>query len=66
MLFAKDPVTSRKITLSPPPIMNSFIKERSGELMFPPRFGEHNDAIYGQKLGYDGGTLEDLKNRGII
>jgi len=66
LLFAKDPVTSRKITLSPPPIMNSFIKERSGELMFPPRFGEHNDTIYGQKLGYDGGTLEDLKNRGII
>jgi len=66
LLFAKDPVTSRKITLSPPPIMNSFIKERSGELMFPPRFGEHNDAIYGQKLGYDGGALEDLKNRGII
>ncbi len=66
LIFAKDPITSRKITLSPPPIMNSFIKKRSGELTFPPRFGEHNDAIYGQKLGYDGGTLEDLKNRGII
>ena len=46
--------------------MNSYIEERDGELTFPPRFGEHNDAIYGKKLGYDGGALEDLKNRGII
>jgi formyl-CoA transferase len=66
LLFAKDPITSRKITLTPPPIMNSFIEERGGELMFPPRFGEHNHAIYGQKLGYDTVMLEDLKNRGII
>ena len=66
LLFSEDPITSRKITLSPPPIMNSFIEERDAELTFPPRFGEHNDAIYGKKLGYDGGALEDLKNRGII
>ena len=66
LLFSEDPITSRKITLSPPPIMNSFIEEQDGELTFPPRFGEHNDAIYGKKLGYDGGALEDLKNRGII
>ncbi len=66
LIFAKDPITSRKITLSPPPIMNSFIKESKGELTFPPRFGEHNDAIYGQKLGYDHAAREDLKNRGII
>ena len=66
LIFAKDPITSRRITLSPPPIMNSFIKERGGELTFPPRFGEHNDAIYGQKLGYDVAAREDLKSRGII
>jgi formyl-CoA transferase len=66
LLFAKDPITSRKITLAPPPIMNSFIKGRGGELTFPPRFGEHNNEIYGRKLGYDDEALEDMKSRGII
>jgi len=66
LLFAKDPVTSRRITLSPPPIMNSFIEESEGELTFPPRFGEHNDEIYGQKLGYGVTAREDLQSRGII
>jgi len=66
LLFAKDPVTSRRITLSPPPIMNSFIEESKGELTFPPRFGEHNDEIYGQKLGYSVTAREDLQSRGII
>jgi crotonobetainyl-CoA:carnitine CoA-transferase CaiB-like acyl-CoA transferase len=66
LLFAKDPITSRKITLAPPPIMNSFINDRGGELTFPPRFGEHNNEIYGQKLGYDEETLGDMKSRGII
>jgi crotonobetainyl-CoA:carnitine CoA-transferase CaiB-like acyl-CoA transferase len=66
LLFAKDPITSRQITLSPPPIMTPFIKDRGGNLAFPPRFGEHNDEIYGKKLGYDVAALEDLKNRSII
>ena len=66
LLFAKDPITSRQITLSPPPIMTPFIKDRGGNLAFPPRFGEHNDEIYGKKLGYDVVALEDLKNRSII
>lgn len=66
LLFAKDPITSRQITLSPPPIMTPFVKDRGGYLAFPPRFGEHNDEIYGKKLGYDVTALEDLKNRSII
>lgn len=66
LLFAKDPITSRQITLSPPPIMTPFVKDRGGYLAFPPRFGEHNDEIYGKKLGYDVAALEDLKNRSII
>jgi crotonobetainyl-CoA:carnitine CoA-transferase CaiB-like acyl-CoA transferase len=65
-LSAKDPITSQKITLAPPPIMNSFIEDRGGELTFPPRFGEHNNELYGQKLGYDTDALEDLKKRGVI
>jgi len=66
LIFAKDPITSQRITLAPPPIMNSFIKNRGGELTFPPRFGEHNNEIYGRKLGYDDQALEDLKSKGII
>ena len=66
LLFAKDPITSRQITLSPPPIMTPFIQEQGGTLAFPPRFGEHNNEIYGKKLGYDVAALEDLKNRSII
>ncbi len=66
LLFAKDPITSQQITLSPPPIMTSFIKNSGGQLTFPPRFGEHNNEIYGQKLGYDPATLEALKSRGVI
>jgi len=66
LISAKDPVTSTQITLAPPPIMNSFIEERDGELTFPPRFGEHNSALYGQTLGYDTDALEDLKKRGVI
>jgi formyl-CoA transferase len=46
--------------------MTPFIKDKGGDLTFPPRFGEHNGEIYGKKLGYDVATLEDLKNRGII
>jgi hypothetical protein len=46
--------------------MNSFIEEKGGKLTFPPRFGEHNQELYGQKLGYDTDAMEDLKKRGII
>jgi len=66
LISAKDPITSKKITLAPPPIMNSFIEDKGGELTFPPRFGEHNHELYGQKLGYDTDALEDLKKRGVI
>ena len=66
LLFAKDPITSRRITLAPPPIMTPFLAGTSGELTFPPRFGEHNNEIYSQKLGTDAETLADMQSRGII
>ena len=66
LISAKDPVTSRRITLAPPPIMTPFLQKSGGVLSFPPRFGEHNQDIYGGKLGYDNQTLEDMKTRGII
>ncbi len=66
LIFAKDPITSQRITLAPPPIMTPFMEKSGGELSFPPRFGEHNNEIYRRKLGYDDEALEDMKNRGII
>ena len=66
LIFATDPISSQKITLAPPPIMTSFIENSDGELSFPPRFGEHNNDIYCQNLGYEFKEIEDFKNRGVI
>ncbi|MBW1801751.1 MAG: CoA transferase, partial [Deltaproteobacteria bacterium] len=51
LLYTKDPVTGKKITLAPPPNLTPFLKDQNRELPFPPRFGEHNREIFGQ-LGY--------------
>ena len=37
-----------------------------GELSFPPRLGEHNEAIYGGVLAYDSRRLGSLKERAVI
>jgi len=66
LLFAKDPVTSQKITLAPPPSVTSYLENSDGELSFPPRFGQHNTEIYAQDLGYGDEEIEDFKNRGVI
>ncbi len=58
LLYAKDAVTGAKITLAPPPNMTPFLEHVERRLSFPPRFGEQNREIYGQKLGY---SDEDLK-----
>ena len=36
------------------------------DLVPSPRLGQHNDEIYGDWLGVDADTLEDLKVRGVI
>jgi formyl-CoA transferase len=66
LLVATDPVTSTRITLAPPPNMTSFMEANQGQLSFPPRFGEHNHAIYGGQLGYDDQALENLKEKKVI
>ncbi|MBI3243222.1 MAG: CoA transferase [Chloroflexi bacterium] len=35
-------------------------------LRFPPRLGEHNEAIYGEALGFDSRKIASLKEHGII
>jgi len=65
LLTAKDPVTGTQIWMAPPPFMTSFLKESGRSMAFPPRFGEHNESIYGA-LGYSAGELKELKEKEVI
>jgi crotonobetainyl-CoA:carnitine CoA-transferase CaiB-like acyl-CoA transferase len=66
ILHAEDPVTGTRITLAPPPNMTPFLEAANRQLSFPPRFGEHNRQIYGEKLGYSDQELASFKEKGII
>jgi formyl-CoA transferase len=66
LLFSADPVSGKQITLAPPPNMTPFLELSDRRLSFPPRFGEQNAEIYGQKLGYSEDELSSLSERGII
>ena len=66
LLKAQDPVSGMQITLAPPPNMTAFLENSNRKLSFPPRFGEQNSDIYGQKLGYADADLARLKENGII
>jgi len=66
LLHAQDPVTGTRITLAPPPNMTPFLEAANRRLSFPPRFGEHNRQIYGEKLGYSEQALAELKAKGVI
>lgn len=66
LLHARDPVSGMLITLAPPPNMTPFLEASNRRLSFPPRFGEHNQEIYGGRLGYPDDELADFKEKGII
>ena len=66
LLFSRDAETGTEITLPPPPNMTPFLEQLDRKLPFPPRFGEHNQEIYGQSLGYSEQELSALKEKGII
>jgi formyl-CoA transferase len=66
LLFSTDPVSGKQITLAPPPNMTPFLERSDKRLSFPPRFGEQNAEIYGQKLGYSDEELSNLREKGII
>ena len=65
LLCTEDPKTGTKITLPPPPNMTPHLEELDRQLSFPPRFGEHNEEVYG-KLGYSREDLASLKERQVI
>jgi formyl-CoA transferase len=66
LLFAEDPRTGTKLTLAPPPIMTGFVESLDRKLSFPPRFGEQNQEVYGQMLGYADADLDNLKEKKVI
>lgn len=66
MVVASDPRSGLEIRLPPPPAVSSFLESSDFRMRFPPRLGEHNDAIYGAVLGLDAAQLADLKAGGVI
>ncbi len=66
LLSAKDPKTGMQLTLAPPPYTTSYIESVKRTLSFPPRFGEHNEEIYGDTLGMDKEAIAALKEKGFI
>jgi formyl-CoA transferase len=66
LIRSKDPKTGLEITVAPPPFMTPYLKSTDRMLSFPPRFGEHNEEIYGRLLGYSPEQLKELKEKNII
>jgi len=66
LIDSTDPKTGMKLTLAPAPTMSSYLEENDRQLSFPPRFGEHNQVIYGKLLGYSDEDLARLKEKKVI
>jgi formyl-CoA transferase len=66
LIRSKDPKTGMEITIAPPPTNNPHLKSINRMMSFPPRFGEHNEEIYGGLLGYSGAQLKEYKEKNII
>jgi crotonobetainyl-CoA:carnitine CoA-transferase CaiB-like acyl-CoA transferase len=66
LIRSKDLKTGMEITIAPPPTNNPHLKSINRMMSFPPRFGEHNEEIYGGLLGYSGAQLKEYKEKNII
>ncbi len=66
LIRSKDPKTGIEITIAPPPFNTPYLKSVNRMLSFPPRFGEHNEEIYGDLLGYSTAQLKEFKEKNII
>jgi formyl-CoA transferase len=66
ILRAKDPTTGIEIAIAPPPFMTPHLRWKNKTLSFPPRFGEHNEEIYGRLLRYGAEQLKEFKEKNII
>lgn len=66
ILSSVDKKTGTTIYLAPLPVTTSYVKSLGRRLPFPPRFGEHNQEVYGDTLGLTKERLEEFKTKGII
>ena len=66
LISSQDPRTGTEVFLPPPPVITPYLESVNMQLPFPPRWGEHNEEIYGEVLGYDAHKLAELKEKGII
>jgi crotonobetainyl-CoA:carnitine CoA-transferase CaiB-like acyl-CoA transferase len=66
LVYSTDPKTGIKLTLAPPPSSTSYLEQNDRQMSFPPRFGEHNRAIYGKLLGYPDADLARLREKKVI
>jgi formyl-CoA transferase len=66
LIRSKDPKTGLEITIAPPPYDTPYMKSTGHTLSFPPRFGEHNEEIFGGLLGYSSSQLREFKEKNII
>lgn len=66
LIRSKDSKTGLQVTVAPPPFMTPYLKSVDRTLSFPPRFGEHNEEIYGGLLAYSPAQLKELKEKNVI
>ncbi|VEN73627.1 CMP-binding protein [Candidatus Desulfarcum epimagneticum] len=66
LISARDEKTGKTITLAPPPNMPPYLEKKGRKMSFPPRFGEHNREIYGQRLGYSESEISAFEKKGVI
>jgi crotonobetainyl-CoA:carnitine CoA-transferase CaiB-like acyl-CoA transferase len=65
-LTSKDMRTETEIFLASAPLITPYLESVGRRLPFPPRLGEHNEAIYGGNLGMSENRIAELKERGMI
>ncbi len=62
LVRARDPRNGVEIAIAPPPVIPDHLRQRDLQLDFPPRLGEHNEAVFAA-LGYD---PEALRSEGVV
>jgi crotonobetainyl-CoA:carnitine CoA-transferase CaiB-like acyl-CoA transferase len=66
LIVAKDPRTGTEVFLPSPPVITPYLESVDMQMPFPPRWGEHNEEIYGDLLGYGAQKVNELKEAGVI
>lgn len=65
-LRSVDPESGFEITMAPPPVMTPWLEANEQTMTFPPRHGEHNQAVYQEELGLSADEVAGLRSEGVI